>query len=419
MIRAFLHDMLGMQTDMSNHTTSPSVLFVDQSGEMGGAEHSLFDIIDRRPRNSRAVLFSDGPFREHLQAAGIAVDVLPLGQAGNVERNGKLAAAALGTPALMRAVLRLAKKARAFDVVYANTQKSFVVAALAAMLARRPLIWHLRDILTADHFSAGLRKIVVILANRCADCIIANSQATANAFKAAGGTARIHVVHNGIDPSPFDAIDSVAAKHDLRSELRVDATAPLVGVFSRLAQWKGQHVLVDALRELPQVHAVFVGGALFGEETYQANLRQQAIETGVDERCHFLGFRSDVPVLMHAVDVVAHTSISPEPFGRVVVEGMLSGNPVIAARGGGVLEIIEDDKTGLLVAPGDASELRSAIHRLTSDADHASALAQRGNRAAREKFSLDACLDKIETIILDLSASAPASRAATAPTTRQ
>lgn len=404
---------------MLTNASSPSVLFVDQSGEMGGAEHSLFDIVNLRPRNSRVVLFSEGAFCERLRAAEVAVDVMPLGQAGSIQRNSKLVAAVRGIPALMHAVLRIAKEARAFDVVYANTQKSFVVAAMAATLARRPLIWHLRDILTADHFSASLRKIVVTLANRCADCIIANSQATADAFKGAGGTAPVHVVHNGIDPLPFDAIDQVAAKRDLRTELGVDATTPLVGVFSRLAHWKGQHVLVDALRGLPQVQALFVGGALFGEETYEASLRQHAIEAGVDKRCHFLGFRSDVPTLMRAVDIVAHTSISPEPFGRVVVEGMLSGNPVIAARGGGVLEIIDDEKTGLMVTPGDAAELRSAIHRLTSDQNYARKLAQQGDCAAREEFSLDACLGKVEEIILGLSASTPGFRVARANATRQ
>ncbi len=85
---------------------------------------------------------------------------------------------------------------------------------------------------------------------------------------------------------------------------------------------------------------------------------------GLANRAHFLGFRDDVPALMKGVDIVAHTSIAPEPFGRVVVEGMLAGKPVIAARDGGVTEIIDDGRDGLLVPSGDANALAAAIRQL-------------------------------------------------------
>ncbi|WP_140722673.1 glycosyltransferase family 4 protein [Pseudomonas sp. Hp2] len=375
-----------------------SILFVDQSGEMGGAELSLFDIARHHARDSKVILLSDGLFREQLRAVGVDVEVLALGLAGRVERDSRLSNALSAIPSLLKNALGLARRAHSHDLLYANTQKAFVVAALASAIARKPLVWHLRDILTAAHFSPGLRRLVVALANRFATCVIANSQATADAFRFAGGNCAVHVVHNGIDPAPFDAIDRDGARQALRRELR-SGSAPLVGAFSRLAEWKGQHVLVEAMRDLPEVHAVFVGGALFGEDAYEARLKRLAMDLGVSERCHFLGFRRDIPALMVGVDIVLHTSITPEPFGRVVVEGMLSGKPVIATEGGGINEIIDDGNTGLLVPPGDPQALHAAVRQLLDVRDRAMVLAERGRVEAHRKFSLRACLAGVDAVI--------------------
>lgn len=383
---------------MSAVRSCTSVLFVDQAGELGGAELSLFDIIRTRSDPSAVVLFRDGPFRTRLEAIGVPVDLMPLNRLGRIERGSGLGVTLQAGPDLATLIVRLARRSRRASVLYANTQKSFVIAALAAPLARRPLIWHLRDILTGDHFGTSMRKVAVLLANRSASCVIANSQATADAFRAAGGTAELRVVHNGIDPAAFDAVNEAGARAALRAEIGVP-DAPIVGVFSRMAQWKGQHVLVNALRALPGLHAVFVGGALFEERAYEEALRNRVAEAGVGERCHFLGFRSDVPALMKAVDIVAHTSIAPEPFGRVVVEGMLAHRPVIATRGGGVSEIVDDGKTGLLVTPGDVEDLVGAVSRLVHSWDFARSIGQAGAQIARQRFSLASCTSSIEAIV--------------------
>ncbi|MBS7538478.1 glycosyltransferase family 4 protein [Ancylobacter lacus] len=389
---------------MASSGSGVSVLFVDQAGELGGAELSLLDIIRTRPGKSEAVLFSDGPFRTRLEKIGVPTTLMPLGSVGQIGRGSGLMVALKASPALAGLVFGLARRARGADLLYANTQKAFVVAAMAAPFARRPLIWHLRDMLTADHFAGAMRKVAIGLANRNAACIIANSQATADAFRAAGGTAPLRVVHNGIDPAAFDAVPGEAARAAFRAEIGVPE-APLVGVFSRLAHWKGQHVLVEAMKSLPAIHAVFVGGALFEEAAYERDLRAQIAAAGLGERCHFLGFRSDVPALMKSVDIVAHTSIAPEPFGRVVVEGMLAHRPVVATRAGGVSEIVDDGDTGLLVTPGSVEELAAALATLVGSPEAAAALAARGAEAARRRFSLQACVSGVEAIVHEVVAS--------------
>jgi glycosyltransferase involved in cell wall biosynthesis len=299
-------------------------------------------------------------------------------------------------PGVLNLVRQVAREARGYNLLYANSQKAFVVAALAGRWVRLPVVWHLRDLLTAEHFSPSRRRLVVRLANRWASRVLANSEATAQAFVSSGGDVdKVAVVHNGIDPTPFVEVDQGAVAA-VRAELGLEAV-PVVGVFSRLAPWKGQHVLLEALAALPGVHALLIGAALFGGEVrYATSLHEQAERQGLSDRVHFLGFRSDIPVLLHGVDVVVHTSTAPEPFGRVVVEGMMAGRPVVATRAGGVTEIITDGRTGMLVPPGDVRALAQAVDRLLTSPEEAQALARAGHKEALERFSLQRMLDDLE-----------------------
>jgi glycosyltransferase involved in cell wall biosynthesis len=281
------------------------------------------------------------------------------------------------------AALRLLPLMAVHDVVHCNSQKAFAAAAAAAWLARRPVLWHLRDMLTPEHFSAAMRRLAVRTANLFAARVVCNSQATARAFVAAGGHARlVRVLYNGIDASAFADEPPSAARDALGL-----VEGFTVGCFSRLSPWKGQHVLLQALGELPGVRALVVGEALFGEEEYARGLRRQAERLGVADRVRFLGFRSDVPRLMAACDVIAHTSVAPEPFGRVIVEGMLAGRPVVATDAGGAREIVAHAENGLLVPPGDAAALAAAIRSLRADPARARALAASGRRLALDRFS--------------------------------
>lgn len=375
----------------------PAVLFVDQSGDLGGAELSLLDIVRRRVGRSEVCLFGDGPFGERLRRAGVPVRIIGLGPAAGVRRRAG-ARALLAGPALIVAVIRLAVMARRFEVVHANTMKAFVVAALGRLLHRRPVVWHLRDLLTAEHFGGAERWGAAWLARTAAAGVIANSAATAEALRRAG-RPRARVIHNGIDASLFEGLDRQAARRDLLAETGLEPDRPVVGVFSRLAEWKGQAVLLEALTRLPQVQAILVGGPLFGEEAYEAELRSIIAVRGLETRVRMLGARCDVPSLMAGVDVAVHASIAPEPFGRVIVEAMLAGTPVIATRAGGAVELVADGETGLLVPPGDAEALAGAIRALLEEPAQFGRMAERARAMAQARFSLSRCLEAVEAVL--------------------
>ena len=385
--------------------TSPAVLFVDHTGMMGGAQHSLLDIAESYRERGAVALLEDGPFAAALETRGVCVLRIDGGEA--LRRVKKTSAFPGVAPLVAVASMarRVARAARSFDLLYANSPKSFLVAALAGVIARKPVVWHLRDILGQGHFSAANARTVIAVANWRAARVVANSRATADAFVAAGGKpSLVTVVHNGIDPAPFDALGPHSCR-EVRAELGIASDAFVVGIFSRLHPWKGQSVLLDAVARMPGVHALVVGGALFsGEAPYELELRARAELPSYAGRVHMLGARDDVPRLLAACTVVVHASVLPEPFGRVLVEAMLAGRPVIASNAGGVPEVVTDGETGVLVPPGDARALGEALDALRRDAARTAAMAQRGAARARERFSRDAMLAGVRRVVSEVAA---------------
>ncbi|HEY1608823.1 MAG TPA: glycosyltransferase family 4 protein, partial [Paraburkholderia sp.] len=328
--------------------TTPRVLAIDQSGVLGGAELSLLEVVKGLRARIDVLLFDDGPFREALDAAGASVEVLAADGLRNVRRDGGTAPRFAMLAGIASLVSGTRRRARHADVLYANTQRAMVIGVLAGKLARKPVVWHLRDIVSAEHFGRVQRAIIKGCAKLGLAHVIANSEASAQVFAELTNfdRKRIDVVHNGVDDAPFEKLNGVS-QQELRDAIGLPRDVFIVGAFSRLARWKGQHVLLEALLREPGVHAAFVGAPLFGEDAYHAELLAFVAQHGLADRVHFLGFRHDIAACMRAVDVVAHTSITPEPFGRVVVEGMLARRPVVASRDGGVTEIVEHDVNGL------------------------------------------------------------------------
>jgi glycosyltransferase involved in cell wall biosynthesis len=377
--------------------STPRILFVDHAAALGGAELYLYDVARHYRATSTVVLFEEGPLAERLRTANVPVRILPASKnLQNVRKQDSLWNSLRAIPSLLRLVAQLARLARQYDLVYLNSQKALIVGGWAGWFAGRPVVWNLHDMLTADHFSSLNRRLAVWSANAFVDRVIVNSEATARAFRESGGTVTaMGLTYNGIDPAPFHAVTDADAA---RTRTALDLTeAPVVGVFSRLAPWKGQHVLLDAVAGLPDVQVLFVGGALFGgDASYETQLRERAQRPSLAGRVHFLGFREDVPTLMRLVDVVAHTSTSPEPFGRVIVEGQLAGTPVVAAAAGGAREIITSGRDGLLVPPSDVDALRQALARLLGDPPLRARLAATGRSTAEARFTRSAMLASVD-----------------------
>lgn len=379
---------------------APRILAVDQSGVLGGAELSLLEIVKALRSRIEVVLFDDGPFRTALAKTGVTVNVLDAGALRHVRKQGGSLPKGQALKSLMSLVRATAQRARNTDVIYANTQRAMVIGAIAGKLARKPVVWHLRDIVSPEHFGGKQLAIIKWCARLGLSHVIANSAASARAFAdlTQFDKKRIDVVFNGISSTPFDALRTVP-QASLRQRLKLPQDRFLVGSFSRLARWKGQHVLLEAMVLNPHMHAVLVGAPLFGEDAYEIELHAFVAAHNLGGRVHFLGFQHDIPACMCAVDAVAHTSITPEPFGRVIVEGMLARRPVVAARAGGVLEIIDDYENGVLCTPGDAHGLADTLAELRSNDELRNKLVRNGYQTALSRFGTVTYVEGVERIL--------------------
>src|SRR6267378_6501938 len=220
----------------------PAILFLDQSGELGGAELCLADIAELTGERSAVLLFQDGPFAELLRARNIAVHLATLPKmAARVDKAASLFAYLRALPGMVMLIFRGLRIAKGFDLLYANTAKSLIVGAVLALLLRKKFCFHLHDILSAEHFSAINRRLIVSLANR-AEAVIANSLATAEAFQSNGGKKDlVKVIPNGFEISRFRA--SLGKRATGLPDGVAPGDCPLVGLFGRITRWKGQDVL--------------------------------------------------------------------------------------------------------------------------------------------------------------------------------
>ncbi len=377
-------------------------LFVNHTSRLGGAELVLLDVVAGFKPEASVLLLERGALEGALAARGARVMLASSGRSlAAIKRDRSLLRALLYVGPLADATVKIMRLARQHQVVYANSQKAFVLAAPAAFLARRPLIWHLHDIMSPAHFGAAQRRLAVALANRFAARVIVPSAEAADAFTQAGGRLElVRLVANGLDLP-----DGLEDPQTLRAEFAIP-DGFVFGVFSRLAPWKGQHVAIEALTRMPNARCVIVGGALFGEDDYARSLRAQAARLGVSDRVMFLGHRADVPRLMRAVDAVVHPSIDPEPFGRTLVEGMLCGVPVIASACGAARDILDDGRAGLLVPPGDATALASALNQLRAGLPGDKSLIDRAAARARHLYGSARMVARIREVLAELTGSA-------------
>jgi glycosyltransferase involved in cell wall biosynthesis len=299
------------------------------------------------------------------------VEILPLAA---VVRDRNRFAAAPGPRAaveLATYILRLQRRLRqlAPDLVDANSLKSGVYGGVAAKLARKPLIWHVRDRLSGDYMSARNAFVLKLCVRLLSRAVICNSESTK-------GTLRWR-----------EAAPVVRSFARAAAPVSVSDEHLTVGMVGRLAPWKGQDLFLRAFAAAfpdGKGQAVIVGSALFGESDYAASLHDLARELDIADRVEFRGFVPDIAGQLAEFDVLVHASRSAEPFGQVVVEGMAAGVPVLAANCGGPAEIIDPGVTGLLFSANEVDELASALVLLRSDPDLRQRLGQAGKQRSMD-----------------------------------
>ena len=342
-------------------------LFLTHVGEAGGAELKVMRICDGLDKKTlEFMVFNKGSILHNLKDRGIQTSILPMPKTlRDFQKEAGILSVLKTIPSVISMLGKLANKCQQYDRIICISQKSFILAALTKPLHRKPIIWFMNDILSEEQFSKTLILLLTKLFRLAPDHIIVNSEASLQAWIKAGGRKNnVHIIYPGNDVQDIEkqledreSINAYKKKFSPRGY-------PLIGIFGRLSAWKGQDVFIKAISEIEEVAGVIVGGALFGEEAYENELKELAVEANVHDRLVFAGHIKDVVKAMAACDIVAHCSTAPEPFGSVITEAQLADRPVVVTKAGGALEIVLDHETGYLTPPGSVPDLVSAIEMI-------------------------------------------------------
>jgi glycosyltransferase involved in cell wall biosynthesis len=239
-------------------------------------------------------------------------------------------------------------------------------------------------------YQTPMQKRVQRYACRMADCVIVNAEAVKSWLVSEGyDAARIVVIHNGVNLTRFSA---PAEPDRVRQEFGLDPGVPLVAVASRLSRLKGLEPFLEAAasvsRQSADARFLVIGEAAPHDQPYLAELKTLAARLGLGDRVIFTGLRSDVPRLIAGVNVAVMPSLN-EALSNALLESMASGAPVVATRVGGTPEALVDGENGLLVPPGDAAALATAITRLLDAPELAARLGRAARQSIADRFSIE------------------------------
>ncbi len=365
----------------------------------GGAQENTFHTVRLANRErfevdliSGPTCGSEGSIEAEVRAAGIDI---------------------LREPALVRQVapfrdwLALRRLERLFlekqyHIVHTHTSKAGFVGRLAAARAEVPIVVHTpHGNVFHGYFPGPVTRLFVWMerhAARRTDRIVELTPGGIEEHLAEwiGRRDQYACIFSGIDLAPFES--AIARRNETRQALGVGPEEFLVGGVGRLEPIKGFAYLIEAARltleRLPQVRFIVAGqGAL------EEDLRHAAADLG--DRFRFLGLRDDVPDLMAAMDVFALPSLN-EGMGRVLLEAGAAGTPAVASCVGGVPDIIQAGKTGILVEPRDPRAIVEAICDLARDSARRIAMGRAAREAVAPGFGLEGMVQRIESLYEDL-----------------
>ena len=387
-----------------------SVLVVHSSAELYGSDKSLLDFARLRPAHMAltVVLPEDGPLAPALRACDAEVVV------GEVCKLQRAMVSPIGLWRFLLAAARSVRfmrrlhRQRRFQLVYSNTV-ACLGGALFARLFGLPHVWHVRELVAGSPAASLLfRKLVRWLSQRA----ICNSNETL-AWIADGGQARAArylAVWNGVDVAT-QVVDREAARRCLGAA----PSEVLFVLVGRINAWKGQQLLVRAFAALVRqggagqagVRLAIVGSAFAGQGHWEQQLQAAVAASGCADQIAVHPFCNDVDAVWAAADVVVVPSTDPEPFGRVAVEAMAFARPVIAAAHGGLVEIVQQGVTGLLVPPRDAPALTNAMATLAADPALRAAMGRAGLARQCAVFSAQGYASRVAAVLGEVAAERP------------
>lgn len=371
------------------------LLILDTELEMGGKEKLLYDFIARAERDRFRIavccLRPGGYFKDRLVAMGVPFY-------DNLLRHRFDALAFRG----LENVLRAEKTQIVETFAHPNTVIFSFMAKLRSLVERVVVSFHA---VGTDARGAVVRPYLRPLLRRM-DAHIAVAEIQKRHLVEVEGLREesVRVIYNGVDTAVFRPAAG-SERSSTRRSLGVSEDAIVLMAVGSLKPIKGGDVLLRAaapvIRKDPRVRLVLVG-----EGPDRAALVSLAAELGVSDRVTLLGLRDDVDALLRAADALVLASRT-EAFPTVVLEAMATGLPVVATRVGGVPEMVEPDRSGLLVPAEDAGALGGAIERVVADDSLRRSLGSRGRAIVESRFRVETMCEHRMALFEELLARTP------------
>jgi glycosyltransferase involved in cell wall biosynthesis len=352
-----------------------------------GAELSLIETIDALKKaqvDCYVVLRSDGPLVDELKRREIPFFITRYSWwVRKKSPPWNLPRAVVAGMINIVASVAIAARIRRWncDIIYTNTI-TVCVGAIAAKLLRRPHVWHIHELGYGGHgFSFDLgNRISMWIMDRCSSICIANSHAVKRKFQEYFDEVKLRVVYNSLGLVPRESCETT------QYENRIDPCMRCVLVGS-LQEGKRQEDAVQAIAKLIsdglKVELLMVGA---GDPKYYSHLQEMIVQKGVGSSIKFAGQLDDPFPLIRDADVLLMCS-KCEAFGRVTVEAMLFGKPVIGARSCGTIELVSDGFNGYLYEPTDYEDLAEKIRYLYHNRDVAKKMGENGRQWANCEFN--------------------------------
>ncbi len=361
------------------------VCFISHSSGKAGAERSLIETLDALKEQgveSCVLLPQHGVLGSELSKRNIPFYVIPY-KWWMSGKNSPLWKRLGRTILNLFTTVPIAKKIKQWqcDIVYTNTI-TVCAGALAAALIRRPHIWHIREFGYEDHglvFDLG-QKFSLWLMDKLTSIFIVNSNAVAQKYKQYIIPSKLKVIYQSVNVPQH----ILTQKATLPAQASPGISCAIVG---NLQEGKKQE---DAIRAFSELVHMGIRAELSiigrGDREYRKYLHGLVSKNKLDEHVKFVGYVENPFPFMESTDVMLICSRC-EVFGRVTVEAMKLGKPVVGARSGGTTELIRDGFNGLLYTPGDYKELAGKIRYLYEHPDVARQMGENGLRWATEQFS--------------------------------
>jgi glycosyltransferase involved in cell wall biosynthesis len=370
----------------------PTILFINMTGEISGAERSLLSLLDAldSARWTAQVASPDGPLAVDVRERGIQHFALAPRALRRPHSPRQAWDLMIGMQRGRRQLLEVIRRADP-AILHANTSSAMLCLPTAVHL---PTIWQVRDLTPLGGLGAHLYR----RADRVA---VISSAVRADVLRFAGdGGEKIVLLPPAVNTKVFRATPDRAA---VRAALQLPPALPLIGLLAQFVPWKRHHLFLDALALLPAIpwHAVLAGADFPADPSYLDALRARIAHSPFAERVTWLPWQREPEILLSALDICALTS-QREPFGRVLIEAMACGVPVMAVDEGGVRDIVIPEQNGLLT-PADPVAISAALCRLLENSALRHRFGLAGRAQVQATFSIDQQRLQLEALYTSLT----------------